>query len=230
MKTIIKNILIAIALLLGSQAYAQHGLTEIPDSPQKVTFGVRAGINLSNLTSYYDGDTYNEKLRFGYNVGAVMDCHLSKDFYLRTGLSIASKGAKVEDITFEDMPGKYESKMEAIYLQLPVYFTYKTTLAGNENNKISLAGGPYFAYGIAGSCKYYNKAGGLEGTGDTFGDDALWNRPDVGIGFEVALELQKLVFTIGSEAGFARAWKKEFLNKDAHVTNQSTYISVGYNF
>lgn len=230
MKTIIKNTLIAIALLVASQSYAQHEITEMPVSPPKVTFGVRAGLNLSNLTSYHDGKTYNEKLRVAYNIGAIMDCHLAKDFYLRTGLSIASKGAKVEDITMEGFSGKLEGKMEAVYLQLPLYFTYKTAMPRNPNYKLSIAGGPFFAYGIAGDSKYYNRAGGLEGTGDTFGDNALWNRPDIGIGMEVTFEMQKLVFAIGSEMGLAKAWKTEYLTENIHVRNNTSYISVGYNF
>lgn len=228
MKTIIKTILLSTLLILGSYAYAQHEIAEIPDSPKKITFGIRGGMNISNLTSYYDGDTYTEKLKVGYNLGATMDCHLTKDFYIRTGLSLTSKGAKVDKII--DIDGiEYSSKMEAVYLQVPVYFAYKTFMGNSSNMKISVAGGPYFAYGIAGNSELKQKSSGRTLDVDTF-DNWIWNRPDIGIGIEVSLEVQKLVFTLGSDVGLARVWKKGVFDGDPYTRNDTSYLSLGYNF
>lgn len=231
MKTIIKTSLILLAFLSGLQIYAQDELVEEPGSQKKVSFSIRAGLNISNLTYLEEGHTYNEKLRVGYNIGAMMDYHLSKDFYIRTGLSLTSKGTKVNEMGFIDTDELFEVKMEAIYLQVPLYFTFKTALA-NTANKISVAGGPFFAYGIAGKNKYYHKTGGHYGDADTFGKDALWNSPDIGIGMEVTLEIQRLVFALGSEMGLAKVWKTggPYIQEDVYMRNSTSYLSVGFNF
>lgn len=226
MKSIIKTILVAAALLMGFDSYAQIEMEDSP-APKKVTFGIRGGLNISNLTAYHDGDTYREKVRVGFNVGAIVDFHLGKDFYLRSGLGLTSKGAKVKDIIEED--GTYDCNMNAMYLQVPLYFAYKIPVAFNAN-KVSLAIGPYFGYGIAGKSKFETKTGSKVDEIDTFDDDWMWNKPDVGLGLEVGFELPKVSFTFGAEMSFTKTWKREFLTEDINVHNQVSYISVGYNF
>lgn len=229
MRTIVRTAILSAMLVLGAYAYGQDQIEEISTSPRKVTFGIRGGLSMSNLTSNYDGDAYTEKVKIGYNIGAIMDCHLTKDFYLRTGLTLTSKGAKVEKIV--DLDGtEYSSKMNAVYLQVPVYFTFKTFIGSSSNMKISVAGGPFFAYGVAGKSTIEQKNSNRAGSVDTFDKDWIWNRPDIGLGIEVGLEIEKLVFTLGSDAGLARVWKKGVFNGDPYTRNDASYLTVGYNF
>lgn len=231
MKTITRTFLTAILLFSTLHVYAQEEIIEDEFLPKKVSFGIRAGLNFSNLTSYYEGNTYNAKIRVAYNIGALMDYHLTKDFYIRTGLSLSSKGAKGNEISIPETGEVLEAEMEAIYLQVPVYFTFKTNLA-RSSNMISVAGGPFFAYGIAGKSKYNYKSGGHYATINTFGENELWNRPDVGIGIELSFELQRLVLTYGAEMGFAKTWKTgyPYILEDVHVCNSTSFLSVGFNF
>lgn len=232
MKAIIRTTLTLIALLIGMHSYAQDNTSEEPPTPPKVSFGVRAGINFSNLTTVYEGNTYSDKIRVGYNIGALMDIHLSKQFYIRSGLSLSSKGTKIEDFGFEEISdSRFTSNMEAIYIQLPVYFLLKKEVYNNKN-KLSIAGGPYFAYGVAGKTKFVNKSGPHFATTNTFGENMLWNRPDIGLGIEISFEIQRLVFTYGGEMGFAKTLKTgyPYLLIDAYYRNNTNFFSVGLNF
>lgn len=224
MKTAIKVSLAILMLWIGTGANAQEEMTP---TIKKVTFGIKGGLNLSNLVATHDGDNYREKIKVGYNVGPTVDFHLNKDFYLQSGLILSSKGAKVKDIDIEG--SRYESTMNAVYLEVPVFFAYKTTLP-NNTNKLVIAIGPYFAYGVGGNCTFETASGSRQGSIKTFDNDWMWNKVDVGIGLEVALELDKLVFTLGSNTSFTRVWKQEFLTKDLNVHNSVSYISAGYKF
>lgn len=225
MKTIVKVFLTALMLWTGISIHAQEE-TESSLQKKRITFGIKGGLNLSNLTAYHDGDNYREDLKVGFNIGPTVDFHLSKEFYLQSGLILSTKGAKVKDIDI--MGTNYNCKMNAMYLQVPIYFAYKATLP-NSTNKIVIAGGPYFAYGIGGNSTFESRSGTKSNSIDTF-DDWLWNKADVGIGLEVALELEKLVFTLGSDVSLTRVWKHEYLTRNLNVHNNVSYISIGYKF
>lgn len=228
MKTITKTILIITLLFTSLYINAQYSAIDT-DSPPKVSAGIRVGLNLSNLMSIYADGSYYEKIKAGYNAGVVLDFHLTKDFYLRTGLSASAKGAKVEDFTYNNTT--YIANMNAIYLQMPLYFTYKKELEEFGSNLVaSVSGGPYVAYGIAGKCELKNDNGIILEEMDTFDKDWIWNRPDVGLGCEIGLEIQKLVLTIGFDFGFANAWKGKAFEGNPSVSNSTYYASMGYNF
>lgn len=224
----ITNGLIILFVLLANTIHADA--QDISDENiKKVGFQVRGGLNLSNLIAYHDGETYSEKLKVGFNVGAIADIRLSNVFYLQTGLTFTSKGAKVKDITMDDINGTMEATMNAMYLQVPIYFTYKVQLP-NNNNRFNIALGPYFGYGIAGKSTYTPYGSSVGFSLDTFDKDHLWNRPDLGLGLEVQFETEKLVFILGSEAGLTRAWKTQYLSESININNRVSYLTVGFKF
>lgn len=104
MKMIARTTLIVAAILLTIGVSAQ-------DKP--LTFGVKAGMNISN----FSGDFEDTKAKIGFNAGVTLDFALTNDLYLLTGLEFTSKGAKVNEDT--------NLKMNLSYLQLPVHAGYK---------------------------------------------------------------------------------------------------------
>ena len=194
------------------------------DKP-KVGFQIRGGLNISNLTAYYDGNTDNAKAKIGFNVGAIADINLKNSWYLQTGLLLTSKGAKIDDVSsdFND------ATMNAMYLQVPLYVAYKIQLPNNSNT-INLAFGPYFGYGIAGKTSLSERGSSLSISDNTFQSDGLWNRPDAGIGFELQFEIERFIFIWGGEAGITKSWKREYLTENVRVTNRVSYLSAGFKF
>lgn len=96
MKMIARTTLIVAAILLTIGVSAQ-------DKP--LTFGVKAGMNISN----FSGDFEDTKAKIGFNAGVTLDFALTNDLYLLTGLEFTSKGAKVNEDT--------NLKMNLSYLQ-----------------------------------------------------------------------------------------------------------------
>ena len=218
---------------VGSSNVMAQGLGQDMALPvdKKVTFQVRGGLNFSNLTASYDDDygydQDNADAKFGYNIGIYADIPLKNNWYMLSGLLFTSKGAKIDNAYISDF-GTADLSMTAMYLQVPAYVGYKIQLP-NNNLKLGLAGGLYFAYGVAGktTAKSYSIR---EIEFDTFDSDGLWNKPDVGIGIEASLELENIIFVVGSEAGITKAWKRSRLSDNVYVRNSVATLSVGFKF
>lgn len=217
--------LIAICFLFtATQLSAQVTIVETQE--KKVNFQLRGGLTLSNLTASWGNSRDEATTIAGLNVGAIADFSLGRDIYLQTGLAFFSKGAKVKDVTVDDQ--YMDATMRAQYLQIPVYIAYKVNIM-QSSNKLGFAIGPYFAYGIAGKTSFSQRGSSVDFSVNTFESNGLWNRPDVGLGFELQLELEKVVFLMGSEVGLTKAWKGSALSDPGlHVRNTAVHLTVGF--
>lgn len=208
MKTIIKTSLVALALLVSAGASAQ----------MPISFGVKAGANLSNFGGKDAGDDLDAKV--GFNVGVTADINVAPSLYVLTGLELTTKGAKYEESILGE---KFEVTMNPMYLQLPIHLGYKLEIAPETN--LIFRAGPYLAYGLGG--KVTVKAGGEKEDGDFFGDDEDQNggkRFDFGLGGGVGVEFGKISATLGYDFGMAKVFK------DEKTYNRNAYLSVGYKF
>lgn len=213
MKTIIKTGLLAVALLIGISANAQ-------DKP--LTFGVKAGMNLSNMTQDLKGDA-----KVGFNVGLTMDYNLTPDVYLLTGIDYSLEGTK-----------EGNRKVNMSYLKLPVHVGYKVNVT--ENTKIVLHAGPYVGYAISG--KY--KEGGI--SIDAFDDEIAstlgykLKRFDFGLGLGVGAEFGQICVGLGYDLGLVnlmdiknRSRIEEIIGESIGSVkgkNMNAYLTVGYKF
>ncbi len=214
MKTILKTSLIAIALLLGISANAQE---------KPLTFGVKAGMNISNFSGDGDSDS-----KFGFNAGVTVDYALSSDLYLLSGLELTTKGAKDEvSATVSGIYAKTKFTATPMYLQLPVHVGYKLTVT--EATKIVFHAGPYIAYGIGGKVKteVSTNASGKdvsdENKEDFFGDEGA-KRFDFGVGLGAGVEFGKIGVGLGYDFGLTK------LYDEGNNKNMNAYLTVGYKF
>jgi hypothetical protein len=198
------------------------------EAKKKVALQGRIGINLSYFSAPYDNNLDPSSSKVGYNAGVVVDYRLSNSIYFQPGLMLTSKGGKFKDEVYNEV--KYTTTINAVYLQLPLYFTWKIPVAKYPSNSLNISLGPYLGYGIAGKTELKPKSGGVAYTIDSFGDNGALNRLDVGLGFEFQMELKKIVFTLGSEMGMNRSMKEEGLSTSSVIANSNNYISVGYKF
>ncbi|MBB4037088.1 hypothetical protein GGR21_003003 [Dysgonomonas hofstadii] len=221
MKTFIKTALIAVAVLVGMSANAQE---------KPLTFGVKAGMSLSNFNGDLDMDA-----KIGFNAGVTMDYALAPDLYLLTGLDFTTKGAKDGD--------DFKMKLNLSYLQLPIHVGYKLNIS--ENTRLNLHAGPYLAYAVSGKWKV--KEGGVEGSIDAFGDevDAVglkMKRFDFGLGLGVGVEFGQFNVGLGYDLGLlniADFGKNVEIDEEGTITvdasnfkvrNMNAYLTVGYKF
>lgn len=101
---------------------------------------------------------------------------------------------------------------------------YKAHLP-NYNNSFNVGGSGYFAYGVGGKI-----TGPINSELDTFGDNGLLNRPDIGLTFELQFEMPKLIFNYGVELGLAKIMKRDVLNSSVSINNWGLYFGAGYKF
>lgn len=177
---------------------------------QELTWGVRAGMNISSAHMKAGGFTENSDSKIGFHVGAVLDWQILDAFYIQPGLQYSLKGMKWDDA---------DLKSNASYIELPILASYRFYLGG-ENTKLHVNAGPYLAMGIAGKSKDTD-------TGekwDTFGDDGL-KRFDVGLQFGVGVSFSKFYVGGSYQLGLMNIGRDDIKYK-----NRNWMITLGYTF
>ncbi len=194
-------------------AVAFAGLTA---SAQEVTWGVKAGANISNFKAKEGGFSSTNDSKVGFHVGAFLDWGLSQSFYIQPGLYFSQQGSKND-------AGGVDVKMNASYLKLPILASYRINLSG-ENIRLHINAGPYVAYGLGGKID--------DGTSkvDTFGDDGL-KRFDAGLSVGLGVNFNKFYVGGGYDFGLANIVDKDYFGgNDAKMKSQNWNITVGFTF
>lgn len=93
-----KLMLLCVAMVYCTCSFAQMWDNSKPD--KNVTFGVRAGLNMSNM----DGEYYSGHLKslYSFHAGVNLDNNINKSFALETGVFFTDKGCRTNyaDETF----------------------------------------------------------------------------------------------------------------------------------
>ena len=166
---------------------------------QDINFGVKAGVNFSNMGGKADGKTVEDvKMIPGINLGAYADFNFTDMLALETGLQFEQKGYKFEK-SFEELGRKYKYTDKYIinYFTIPV--NLRANLAVGDNNLYFLAG-PTFGIGLSGKDKWeYEKDGEKESddtslkfgdsTGNEFEDGDDLHRMNIGLLFGAGFEM-----------------------------------------
>ncbi len=202
MKKTIKSLFVLVLLI--------SGVTNLTAQDNRLTLGVKGGINLSTLSMK---DIPNPDSKVGFNLGLTVDYELGQRVYLLTGLEINTKGGKWK---------LYELKasINQVYLQLPIHVGYKFEIT--ESTKLVLHAGPYLAYGIGGKSKLEFE--GQEEKEDTFGSDGL-KKFDVGIGLGFGVEFNQMCLGLGYDLGLYN-----ISGEEESAKNRNFYLSIGYKF
>lgn len=188
---------------------------------EKNILGIRAGLNLSDLSLSDEGVTFDTNSRAGFHIAVtdqILLCH-KMPLYLETGLVFSSRGGKVKDDT-----------MRPSYLQIPVLINYHF----NIKNIVSIQpfAGIYYGVGICGKAK--DKDENVKY--DIFGKNGGLKRSDLGVRLGAGVEWHHFYFGLGYEIGCLNQLKDtdldgDKLNKDrAKLRNNCFTLSVGYNF
>jgi len=95
-------------------------------SAQEIKWGVKAGANLSTLST----DLSGEKYLVGYHFGGFAEFKLSEKFFIQPEFLYSLEGAKIDDsFSFEDEGATfgidYKETIKLTYLQLPVIMKYR---------------------------------------------------------------------------------------------------------
>jgi hypothetical protein len=205
MKNILKITCAVIAFSMTTQYYSQ------------ATFGVRAGLNLANMTGKALDGLDNKSLTT-FNVGAVVDYELSESLSLESGLFLSNKGYKIE------FSGG-SSTLNINYLEIPVNVSYKLDVG---DNKLNLFAGPYIGLAMGGKLK--TDVSGIDDVDIEFGTDDTDQLKGSDFGLNVGAGFQIEKISIRAQYALGLSNLDPAGESDMELKNAVIGISLGYMF
>lgn len=179
---------------------------------QALSGEVVAGLNIADVSELDS--------RIGFHVGVMGTYGFSNEFngtYAKAGALLTLKGGQL------DYGSLLKANLDAYYLEIPIHIGYKHSF----NEKFAIFGefGPYVGIGLFGKSKIESEGESI--SVDTFSDEGGVKRFDMGLGFRLGTEINKLIpISVGYDFGLAN-----INNEDGGtVKNSNLTISVGYKF
>lgn len=221
MKNLVKLLVVVIAFTMTTEIFAQN-------------FGIKGGLNLSNMLVKDDDDTYSDdfKMKPGFHIGATAEFPLTGIFSFETGLLLSTKGSKMsEEETFMGETYKYESKLTLFYLDIPLSAKASFDLGGT---KIYGVFGPYLSYGLSGKSKYEET---FDGETESDEEDIKWGsdedesdlkRLDFGLTMGAGVEINSIQIGLSYALGLANI--SPYTDGGSKINNRVLGLSVGYKF
>lgn len=221
MKIITKLMVVAIVFSLTTQAFAQE-------------FGVRAGLNISNMLAKDDDDTYSDDFssKLGFHVGGTVEFPFSDMFALETGLFINTKGFKyTEDDIEARSDDEYKMTLNLYYIDIPIN---AKGIYDAGDVKVFATAGPYIGVGLTGKWKYKMTYMGEE---DEDTEDVKWGsdededdfkRLDLGLGFGAGVEYKAFLVGLGYNVGLANI--SPYSDNGYKENNRVFQVTFGYKF
>lgn len=191
----------------------------------KTTFGIRAGLNLANITGKFaDGNKFDYSLRPGLNVGVNAEIPVGTGSYLQPGVLYSQKGA-----TYKNDAGH----VKLTYIEVPVNFVYKPTVGAG---RMLLGFGPYVGFGLGG--KVEDQTGKETDVEFTKKYDAAIAKPqykgiDAGANLLAGYELShNISVQLNAQLGLTEMIPEGTpnLGGKAKMNNTNFGLSVGYRF
>ena len=180
---------------------------------QTLSGEVVAGLNIADVSELDS--------RIGFHVGVVGSYGFSNEFngaYANAGALISLKGGQL------DYGSILKANLDTYYLEIPIHIGYKHSLS--ENFAIFGEFGPYIGIGLFGKSKIESKGESI--SVDTFSEDGGVKRFDMGLGFKLGVEINKLIpISVGYDFGLANINND---NDGGSIKNSNLTISIGYKF
>lgn len=242
MKKILALVAVFVILLSAAEIKAQE---------KKVSFGIRAGANLSgqcvNFSEIYS-DTYesNVSWKVGFLAGAVLDLKVGKGFVVQPGVFAKYQAYDYLSTSIKNLGGYMRIlKGDANYytFQIPLLVSYRVNMSSLE---WQIDAGPYVAFGVGGNNNiestelilgdtgsstktykykhgFYDKSDGVVVGNETF---------DCGLKLGTGLNIKSKYYVgVHYNLGLINAGKNHDGFKSApRVKNHSVDFSIGYNF
>ena len=198
---------------------------------QTISYGVKAGLNLSKLTSSGNGGSVSSETLAGFHLGGIVDFKF-QSFSIQPGILFSTKGGSTSVTSSGTnggiFTGSISAKTTLDYIEVPVNFLYRS-VAGNGN--IFIGAGPYIAFGVSGKSTLDTNINGQpdhQSENVKFGSaDGEIKNPDFGINALAGYQLNN-GFAISAGYGLGLT---NLSNKDnSKVKNQGFNFSLGYFF
>lgn len=196
-------------MILGYQAQAQ------------MTFGVKAGLNLANVSAKVLGEDWETDGVMGYHIGGFMEMELTKELYFQPGLLVSQKGY---GYSFDFGLGSVDATVKPVFLEIPLNVGYRYHEKRADWSLVGQAG-PYLGYAFMGKKKADSESEDIK-----FGSDSESDmKPlDFGLNFALGFEYNQLFGMFNYGFGMANLVPEG--DGDNKISNGVIGISVGYKF
>jgi hypothetical protein len=222
MKNLLKLLILVAVFSITKESFAQ-------------SFGVKAGLNLSNLIVKDENDTYSDeyKMNPGFHAGVTAEFPINELISFETGLQISTKGYKTGiKETYSEVTYEVNQKFNLIYLEIPLTAMASFNVGGT---KIYGVFGPYIGMGISGKVKSEIKVTGMDTETDTetinWGTDADSDdlkRLDYGLTAGAGVNINSIRFGLIFSFGLANI--SSYTDYGSKIKNRVLGISMAYRF
>lgn len=199
------------------------------------TYGIRAGLNLSNMHFKYGNTILSQdfKMNPGFLLGPTADFPLSDYLSIETAALLSTKGFKTSDKeTYQSEIYEYKSTLNLVYVDIPI--ALKGRIGVSDNTYLFLSAGPYVGIGISGKSKSESIYNGDKTSHEEevkWGSDEnndMLKRPDFGLAFGGGVEIKSFQFGIFYNLGLANI--SAYAEDETKIKNRVLNISAGYRF
>lgn len=165
------------ALLVSSLSVSAQEFFDTSVPEKVVTFGVRAGVNMSNISNNLEA-AIPSKIKWaktswktGYTAGLVADIKIRNFIAVQPGLFIQQRHNECYILDADKLKNT-EAYTSSTYLQIPLLISLRHDLSNIVQWQVDF--GPYFAFGLGGNVKYEVFEAGKDDVyykGDLYGND-----------------------------------------------------------
>ena len=210
MKNIILIFFAGLSMIFSQESFSQ-------------TFGVKAGLNLSNVI--FKSNAADFTAVPGFHAGVTAEFPINRVFLFETDLLFSSRGYKESS---ENQYFKFNAETHYYYLEVPLkakaFFSIPTMT-------FSVFAGPYFGFGIYGKDKGTESSNGMITSWSNkiewgSGQANLFKRLDYGFVFGPGVQIKHLDLSLSVGLGLANIASLSELK----VHNRVIEISAGYKF
>lgn len=189
----------------------------------QVVFGVKGGLNVSNLSVKDDGIKVKYNPKQGIHIGAMVILPVSSSVNIEPAVLYSTKGAKGDD-NDENVVLYSDESFNINYFEVPINISYNIKLSSTDNVSPFVFAGPYIGYAFSGKIKSQNTTEKLE-IGNTNNDD--FKPLDYGANFGAGVRFSN--FHISAQYGIGLA-NIQPGNSTLKVLNGVLGLSIGYRF
>lgn len=205
-------------LILGTLFF---GVT-VMGQTEKVKIGVKAGVNISNLT--VDESELNSSGKTGFTAGIMVEIPIAKNFSLQPELLYSQQGTKITFSDEEVTNSHYKSTIELNYLNIPVMLKYYVIKG------LSVQAGPQIGILLKANNKYQDNFLGYDSQGN-FNLKEYSSGIDTSVNFGLGYQLKNKFYTdVRYNISYSNVFKDGDVNHfiDNNMKNKVFQITLGY--
>jgi len=179
-------------IILASLVLTFMGYTNSNAQSNVTKFGVKGGVNFSNL---YTDNADDENVLTGFNIGLYAKVPVTNSISVQPEIYYTGKGAEV---VYNNAFASGTAKFKLNYIEVPVM------LVANVTKNFNVQVGPYAGYLISG--KTTNESGTYNFQDNINTDD--FNKIDAGVAAGLGLDLETVSFGVRYNYGLTKVGKE----------------------